>query len=129
MNYFYKNNLTIAILHLLLFYPLLSQDEVPFSQQSTNFHQTNQLTFLSLEDYLEAIAGDDPDNSLDDLLEIIDYFMNNPLNLLTATPSQIAEIPGLSYFDAYNIADMIKRDKFITFTKICEFLYLNEYQC
>jgi len=92
------------------------------------FIQINRISFERIEDYLEAIAGEDPDNSIDDLLDKIDYYINNPVDLLYSSPKQIADIPGLSYFDAYAIYEAVKQDTNITNEILCDRFYFNEFQ-
>ena len=94
--------------------------------QENYYIQTNQELFGSFEMYLEALANDGQDAA--DLLETIDYYSNNPIDLLNSNPNQILNIPGLSYFDAFGIHDALKRDNTLTHHDICEMFGFNEYQ-
>jgi hypothetical protein len=113
MNYIY-----ILLFALFLFLPLFSQEDY--------YIQSNQKQFSSSEEYLEALAKDDGD--IDDLLEVIYYYINNPVDLLHSNSNQISQIPGLSYFDAYSIYDCLKRDSSLSYDKICSMFKFNEYQ-
>ena len=94
--------------------------------QKDYFVQTNQMEFESLERYLEALAEEG--ENIDDLLEIINYYYDNPIDLLNSNPNQILNIPGLSYFDAYSIYDCLKRDSTLSYNDICTMFNFNEYQ-
>jgi hypothetical protein len=111
---------------------ILLKSILPLYTDSTEINNyyipINQLNFYSLEEYLETIAGEDPNNTIDDLLDIIDYYMDNPINLRIASVNFIAELPGFSYFDAYTIADIVKRNNNISLSALCKLLNLNEYQ-
>jgi hypothetical protein len=98
---------------------------IPVYSQEDYWTQTNQKQFISFEEYLEAISIE---IDIENLLEIIYYFLDNPIDLLRANVSQISEIPGISYFDAYNIYDYVRRDNTITFDAICQYFNFNEYQ-
>ena len=83
-------------------------------------------TRLELEQYFETISTDEEATFL---LEKLDYFIDNPVNLYYATTAQIAEIPGILYIDAYLIHEMFrKKDKKYTIDSIAVYLNLNEYQ-
>ncbi len=108
----------LLILTFIMALPVISQEDY--------FMQTNQMNFESLEKYLEALARDGLE--IDDLLELIYYYSYNPIDLLNSNPNQILNMPGLSYFDAYNIYDCLKRDSTLSYSQICNMLGFNEYQ-
>jgi hypothetical protein len=83
-------------------------------------------SFSNLEEYLESISGEE--GEIEILLDKIDFFANNPLNLLNSTPNQIAEIPGISYFDAFSIYEIVQKDSNITIEKLSNLLNFNEFQ-
>jgi len=94
-----------------------------YSQMNVNAKNNE---FGNLEEYLESISMEEGD--VDNLLDKIDFFSNNKIDLSKATVNQIAEIPSITYFDAYFIADKIRKNPNITIHKLCELYNLNEFQ-
>lgn len=87
------------------------------------YYQTRE----DLEKYLEIISSEEENAEI--LLDKIDYFSNNPINLFYASTNQISEIPGILYLDAYLIHDLFRNnDTTITIDSIAKYFKLNTYQ-
>lgn len=59
-------------------------------------------------------------------LDMIEYFIINPLDLRTSTIKQIASIPAISYDLAMRIKNLIKQNPDIKFSKIKDSLFLSQ---
>ena len=97
--------------------------------ENDNFVNTQTIDITrvtNIEEYLESISGEE--GEIDNLLDKIDFFSNNPINLLISTPNQISEIPGISYFDAFFIYDKVQKDSNITIEILANQLNFNEFQ-
>ena len=92
---------------------------------SRNNSQT-EISSLSLEEFLESFVAEDGD--LESLLNLIDFYTNNPIILAKSNANQIAQIPGISYFEAVSINDILKKNPTITVNEIAETVNLNDFQ-
>jgi hypothetical protein len=84
-----------------------------------------------IEAYLES--DDDTDITYEYMLGQIEFFANNPIDISQATINQIAELPAITYFEAYHIYEYIRinsnaNNKNITMATIATHLNLNPLQ-
>lgn len=113
-----KQLLVTAFFLFLLFFAITAH-----SQTNVNFRNNE---FENLEEYLESISMEEGD--IDNFLDKIDFFANNKIDLAKSTANQIAEIPGITYFDAYFIVDRIQKYPNVTINELSELYNFNEFQ-
>lgn len=97
-----------------------------FSQSENVSNDTTSSSFATIEEYLEAISSSG--ESIENLLETIDFFISNPIDISKSNPAQIAEVPSITYLDAYFIHSCVVRDSNVTYEYLASHLNLNEYQ-
>jgi len=108
--------------YILLFLIFLLLGEFVYSQNDSKL----EIQFSSLEEYLESFVSEDTD--LESLLDMIDFFVSNPIILANSNINQIAQIPTVSYFDAVFIHSMVAKNPKATIDEIAEILNLNNFQ-
>jgi hypothetical protein len=122
MSKIFSKNLLFCVLFALFFIPTFAQNS---AENMQNLFIPNNKS-LSYDEYIESVSREE--DELEDLLAIIHYFENNKIILSKSNVEQIAELPTITYFEAYNIHDVVHRDTNVTMDNLCKILNLNEYK-
>ena len=99
---------------ILFILPIRSYSQFEYSQELNNYIENNLYNSI---------------NSSFPILEQIDYFINNPINLYYASITQIESIASINYIDAYSIHNLFRNDdNIVTIDTIIKYINLTNIQ-